>query len=78
MPVYPTLSTLTGYYQNTTDISNTIHTFDSENVKMFLLTDIIDLGYIIYSIGDVLIFSFIPIIIYFSIKTVNLKHSSDC
>jgi len=56
MPVFPTLSYLTGYVSpdTFTKVSD-IHILGSSAVNLKFLTDIIDLGYSILSIGDVFI-----------------------
>src|SRR5690554_2065694 len=74
MPVYPTLSKLTGYFNDTTIPStDSIHILGDENVKFKFLTDYIDIGTSVLSVGDVLIHSFITIIIYFTIKELNIS-----
>ncbi|MGB8454624.1 MAG: DUF5317 family protein [Anaerocolumna sp.] len=74
MPVYATLSKLTGYYNETAiQSADTIHIIGNEAVKFKFLTDYIDIGTSILSIGDVLIHSFIFIVIYYTIKEINIK-----
>jgi hypothetical protein len=73
MPVFPALSYLTGYvkqasFTNAADI----HILGNSSVKLKYLTDIIDVGYSILSIGDVFIRLFAFIIIYSAIKNSNL------
>lgn len=73
MPVFPTLSYLTGYVKQDSFISVTdIHVLGNSLVKLKFLTDIIDVGYSIMSIGDVLIRLFAFIVIYYAIKNSNL------
>lgn len=74
MPVYPTLSYLTGYAKpEGFNIINDIHILGNADVKLKFLTDYIDLGYSILSIGDILIRVLIFLIIYNSIKSINEK-----
>lgn len=71
MPVYPTLSYLTGYAKpESFSLVNDIHVLGNSQSKLKFLTDYIDLGYSILSIGDVLIRVFVFIIIYNSIKKI--------
>lgn len=73
MPVFPSLSYLTGYVkQNSFTSVIDIHILGSPLVKFKFLTDIIDVGYSIMSIGDVLIRIFAFIVIYYAIKSCNL------
>lgn len=77
MPVYPTLSKLTGYFNEAAiQSADNIHVLGNESVKFKFLTDYIDIGTSILSIGDVLIHSFITIIIYYTIKELNLSNNS--
>ena len=77
MPVYPSISKLTGYFNEAAILSaDSIHILGDEGVKFKFLTDYIDIGTSILSIGDVLIHSFITIIIYYSIKELNLSGKS--
>lgn len=73
MPVFPSLGYLTGYVKQDSFTSVVdIHILGNSLVKLKFLTDIIDVGYCIMSIGDVLIRVFAFIIIYYSIKNSNL------
>lgn len=80
MPVFASLSKITGYFDeiaiNTVD---KIHVIGNEATKYKFLTDFIDVGYSVLSIGDVLIHSFIFIIVYNVIKEVNkdIKYTMD-
>lgn len=72
MPVFPTLSYLTGYtkpdsFQKVRDI----HILGSDSTKLKFLTDYFDIGYSVLSIGDIFIRFFAFIIIYSSIKFIN-------
>lgn len=72
MPVFPTLSNLTGYYKpGVFGKVMDIHILGSTSTKLKALTDFIDLGYSILSIGDVFIRFFTFIIIYGLIKYLN-------
>ena len=72
MPVFPTFSYITGYAKPESFLRiNDIHVLGNNMTKLKLLTDYIDLGYSILSIGDVLIRLFIFIVIYNSIKYIN-------
>ncbi len=72
MPVFASLSKLTGYYQEASfGVADDIHIIGSEATKFKFLTDFIDLGYSILSIGDVLIHSFVFIVLYCVIKEKN-------
>lgn len=72
MPVYPTLSYLTGYASpEAFHLVNDIHILGDSQTKLKFLTDYIDLGYSILSVGDVLIRVFVFMIVYNSIKKIN-------
>lgn len=73
MPVFPTLSYLTGYVSGNQSLAtlDSIHKLGNQAVNYFFLTDIIDLGYSVISIGDVFIRLFVFIIIYNSVKCLN-------
>lgn len=78
MPVYPTLSYLTGYVKPEAFILvNDIHVLGSSQTKLKFLTDYIDLGYSILSIGDVLIRVFVFIIVYNSIKKISYLRAKE-
>lgn len=78
MPVFPTLSYVTGYVkENTFDIVNDIHILGGPETKVKILTDFIDLGYSVLSIGDVLIRVFVFMIIYSSIRTSYNSHMKE-
>lgn len=79
MPVFPTLSYITGYVRPDvfTKVKD-IHVMGSEATKLIFLTDIVDLGYSILSIGDIFIRFFAFIIIYSCIKSANnIKEKVD-
>lgn len=72
MPVYPTLSYITGYTKaNMFNTIQDIHILGTSETNLKILTDFIDLGYSVLSIGDVLIRVFVFLIIYNSIKKAN-------
>jgi len=72
MPVFPTLSYITGYAKPESFLKvNDIHILGSSVTKLKFLTDYIDLGYSILSIGDIFIRLFTFIIIFNSIKYIN-------
>lgn len=72
MPVFPTLSYLTGYAkEGAFGLANDIHILGSSETNLKILTDFIDIGYSILSIGDIFIRIFVFLIIYNSIKTLN-------
>lgn len=72
MPVFPTLSYITGYVkQDSFSKVRDIHILGNSETKFKFLTDYLDLGYSILSIGDVFIRLFTFIIIYHSITHIN-------
>lgn len=77
MPAYPTLSYITGYMKPyTLEVLDNIHVRGTALTKLVFLTDYIDLGYNILSIGDVLVRVFAFIVIYYSIKKLNILVNS--
>ncbi len=75
MPVFPTLSRLTGFYEDgllERGIDN-LHVLMTGDTKLNFLGDYFDLGFSIMSIGDLLIHAFISIIIFYTIKQCFLK-----
>lgn len=73
MPVFPTLSKLTGYYTDgvVEEVNDGKHIMGGQDIKLPFLSDYIDIGWTIYSPGDVLIHGFVTVIIYYYIKKVN-------
>ncbi len=72
MPVFPSLSKVTGYYNEAAILTvDNIHISGDESTKFKILTDFIDVGYSILSIGDILIHSFIFIVIYYTVIEIN-------
>ena len=79
MPAFPSLSYITGYLKpDSFDKVNDIHELGGSTTNLKLLTDIIDLGYSILSIGDVFIRGFAFIIIFTTIKHLNNKYFDEC
>ncbi len=75
MPVYPTLSYLTGYVtpESVKHLTG-LHLIEAGNAKLVFLSDIIDYGYCIISIGDVFIHLFACIMLYTMIKAANQRY----
>ncbi|HAZ20295.1 MAG TPA: hypothetical protein DCY75_09020 [Clostridiales bacterium] len=71
MPVYPTLSRLTGYYKEGAINTDTVHILGNSSTKMKVLTDYFNIGWSILSFGDICIHSFVLIMVYYSIKAIN-------
>lgn len=72
MPAFPSLSYITGYIEpNTFSKINDIHMLGTANVKLKFLSDILDIGYSVLSVGDVLVRVFVLIIIYTTVKKTN-------
>nr|WP_307989088.1 DUF5317 family protein [uncultured Niameybacter sp.] len=79
MPVFPTLSHLTGYATpNMFGVVDQLHILGSSATNLKILTDYIDLGYSILSIGDVLIRLLPFILLYQGLKYANLQKSLCC
>ena len=75
MPVYPTLSYLTGYVTPDMLASlDSLHTMGGADTKVKFLTDFIDYGYSILSPGDVFIHLFACIMLYALIRAVNERY----
>ena len=77
MPVFPTLSYFTGYV--TPDVFASVegrHILGSEATRFAFLSDYIDVGYSILSIGDVLIHLFSFILLYATIKAANQRYAA--
>lgn len=74
MPVFPTLSYWTGYVkEDSFNRINDIHVLGNSATKLRILTDVIDIGYSILSIGDIFIRCFAFIVIFSVIKHVNME-----
>ncbi|MCF0148171.1 MAG: DUF5317 family protein [Clostridium sp.] len=78
MPVFPSLSYLTGYIK-TDSFSKIedIHILGDSSTKLKFLTDIFDIGYSVLSLGDIFIRGFVFIIIYNTVKEINLTNKND-
>lgn len=78
MPVYPSLSYLTGYVTPGSFAQiDQLHVLGNAATKFKFLTDYIDYGYCILSPGDVLIHLYACIMLYALIRAVNLRHQSN-
>lgn len=74
MPVFPSFSYITGYAKlDSFEKVKGIHILGNEQTNLKILTDYIDLGYSVLSIGDIFIRFFTFIIVYNSIKVLNEK-----
>lgn len=75
MPVFPSFSYITGYVKpESFNVVKDIHVLGSSASKFKILTDYIDLGYSILSVGDVFIRVFVFLVIFYSIKKSNDKY----
>jgi hypothetical protein len=77
MPVFPTLSVFTGYIKP--DQLNSIdgwHILGSSATRLKFLSDIFDTGYCVMSIGDVLVRTFVFIVLYYSFKSEQKTRTS--
>jgi len=74
MPVFPTLSRLTGYFNEEAIASSSLHVLGNSETKLKFLCDYIDIGYSVLSIGDLLIHFFTFIIFFFVMKTVTKQN----
>ena len=74
MPVFPSLSYLTGYAKpESFNLVNDIHILGNSQTNLKILTDFIDTGYCILSIGDLFIRVLVFLILYNAIKKINYK-----
>lgn len=74
MPVFPTLSYITGYASpDAFSKVKDIHILGTSAVNLKFLTDFIDLGYSILSIGDVFIRALPFIVVFYAVKSCNAK-----
>lgn len=77
MPVFPSLSYLTGYVKHDSfSAVSDIHVLGGVATHWKLLTDYIDVGYSILSLGDLFIHFFVFLMLYYTIKAVNLRYGS--
>jgi hypothetical protein len=72
MPVYPSLSYATGYADTYID---QYHMWGDSTVKLKILSDFIDLGYTVMSLGDIFVRIFVFLILFYSIKYTSSKTS---
>lgn len=78
MPVYPTLSYLTGYVTPEMLTSlDSLHSLGNPETKLKFLSDYIDYGYCILSPGDVFIHLFACIMLFELIKAVNARYGNQ-
>jgi len=74
MPIYPTFSKITGYYNPEMFSSHAgIHILGTSSTHLKILCDYIDVGYSILSIGDLFIRAFTAIILFYTIKSFRTK-----
>lgn len=74
MPVFASLSKLTGYYSETAILTaDSIHIEGNVLTKYKFLSDFIDIGWSILSIGDLFIHLFTFIIVFYTIKECNIR-----
>lgn len=74
MPVFPTLSYWTGYVSpEVFSRVEDIHSLGNADVHLKFLTDIIDIGYSILSVGDLFIRVFPFLIIYAAVKMTSAR-----
>lgn len=78
MPVFPTLSYVTGYASpDAFSKVNDIHVLGTAAVNYKFLTDVIDIGYSILSLGDVFIRVLPFIIVFYSAKSCSERISKQ-
>ncbi len=78
MPVFPSLSYLTGYVKGDTfQKINDIHILGNADTKMIIFSDIIDVGWSVLSIGDILIRVFAGIVVYAAIIELNKQKNES-
>lgn len=69
MPVFASISLATGFIKNKNDLLlDGVHTIGTPDTKLKFLTDFIDIGYCVLSIGDIFIKAFVFFIVFYSIK----------
>lgn len=74
MPVFPNFSYITGYVSDEAIAKiNGIHVLGSAATHWWFLSDILDVGYSVLSIGDLLIRVLAFLVIYKTIKVLNSK-----
>lgn len=78
MPAFPSFSYITGYLTPEMFGSvDSLHILGNADTKLKFLTDYLDFGYSILSIGDVFIHLFFCIMLYFLIKAVNIQFGNQ-
>lgn len=80
MPIFASVSKITGYFDDSAILTvDKIHIIGNETTKYKFLTDFIDIGCSILSIGDLLIHSFAFLVIYNVIKEINkgIEYTKD-
>lgn len=78
MPVYQSISYLTGrFITDKGPLADNVHILGNSETNLKFLTDFIDLGYTILSIGDVLMRVFVFLIIYGAIKKSNNQRRKE-
>ena len=76
MPVYPTLSRLTGYFDPALlDKPDSIHMLGGADTQLKFLTDYLDIGYSVLSIGDLFIRAFVVLIVFYAVKAMQAPSS---
>lgn len=76
MPVFPSFSYFTGYVRpGAFNQSSGIHVLGSADTRFWWLSDFIDVGYSILSIGDIFIRILVFMVIYRTIKIMNSSYS---
>lgn len=77
MPVFATLSKITGYYDETAMLlHDSLHIAGNSETKLKILCDFIDIGFSVMSIGDIMIHSIAFIVIYSTITHLNKTRCS--
>lgn len=79
MPVYPTLSRWTIYFRDGAieEANDYLHCVMNSDTKLKFLADWVDCGFSILSLGDVLIHSFVLIVIYKTVIELNKRLSAS-
>jgi hypothetical protein len=78
MPVYPTFSYITGYVKAEQHlVANDIHVFGTAQTNCKFLTDYIDVGFCVLSIGDLFIHFYVFLMVFNLIISIN-KEKNQC
>ncbi|NCA93437.1 hypothetical protein EOM82_09490 [bacterium] len=76
MPVFASLSKLTGYYSESAILTaDSIHVAGNELTNYKFLSDIIDIGWSILSVGDLFIHAFTFIIVFYTVRECNIRQN---